>query len=77
MENSFRRFVCQEIEITIFQHSPHLHQDHVCNKNICENNATLFTYGYPDKTSPTGITQGGYSYNIVAKESFAIRIPNQ
>jgi uncharacterized zinc-type alcohol dehydrogenase-like protein len=27
----------------------------------CDNGATLFTYGYPDKTSPTGITQGGYA----------------
>ncbi len=35
----------------------------------------LFTYGSPDKTSPTGITQGGYSNNIVVKEHFAIKIP--
>lgn len=42
----------------------------------CDNNATLFTYGYPDKTSPTGITQGGYSNNIVVKERFAIRLPD-
>lgn len=41
----------------------------------CDNNATLFTYGFPDKTSPGGITQGGYSNNIVVKEHFAIRIP--
>lgn len=41
----------------------------------CDNNATLFTYGYPDKTSPTGITQGGYANNIVVKEHFAINIP--
>ena len=41
----------------------------------CDNNATLFTYGYPDKTSPTGITQGGYSNNIVVKERFAFEIP--
>ena len=41
----------------------------------CDRGATLFTYGYPDKTSPTGITQGGYSSNIVVKERFAIRIP--
>ena len=33
------------------------------------------TYGYPDKSSPTGITQGGYSNNIVVKENFAIKIP--
>ena len=41
----------------------------------CENHATLFTYGNPDKSSPTGITQGGYSNNIVVKEHFAIKIP--
>jgi alcohol dehydrogenase (NADP+)/uncharacterized zinc-type alcohol dehydrogenase-like protein len=35
----------------------------------------LWTYGSRDKTSPTGITQGGYSNNIVVKESFAIKIP--
>lgn len=53
----------------------------VCNsckrgeEQHCDNNATLFTYGYPEKTSPTGITQGGYSDNIVVKERFAIKIP--
>jgi uncharacterized zinc-type alcohol dehydrogenase-like protein len=41
----------------------------------CDNHATLFTYGYPDKTSPTGISQGGYANNIVVKEHFAIKIP--
>lgn len=41
----------------------------------CDNYATLFTYGNPDKTSPSGITQGGYSNNIVVKEHFAIKIP--
>jgi len=41
----------------------------------CDNGATLFTYGYPDKTSPTGITQGGYANNIVVKERFAISLP--
>src|SRR5881296_412639 len=41
----------------------------------CDNGATLFTYGYPEKTSPTGITQGGYANNIVVKERFAIRLP--
>jgi alcohol dehydrogenase (NADP+)/uncharacterized zinc-type alcohol dehydrogenase-like protein len=35
----------------------------------------LWTYGSLDKTSPTGITQGGYSNNIVVKEHFAIKIP--
>lgn len=42
-------------------------------EQYCEN--VLFTYGYSDKTSPTGITQGGYSSNIVVKEHFAIKIP--
>jgi alcohol dehydrogenase (NADP+)/uncharacterized zinc-type alcohol dehydrogenase-like protein len=41
----------------------------------CETGGTLFTYGYPDKTSPTGITQGGYANNIVVKERFAILLP--
>lgn len=41
----------------------------------CDNDATFFTYGYSDKTSPTGITQGGYANNIVVKERFAIQLP--
>ena len=41
----------------------------------CDNGATLFTYGYPEKSSPTSITQGGYANNIVVKEHFAIEIP--
>src|SRR2546425_6569034 len=41
----------------------------------CDNGATLFTYGYPERTSPTGITQGGYANNIVVKERFAISLP--
>src|SRR2546426_5504371 len=41
----------------------------------CDNSATVFTYGYPEKSSPTGITQGGYANNIVVKERFAISIP--
>jgi len=36
---------------------------------------TTFTYGYPEKSSPTGISQGGYSNNIVVKEHFAVHIP--
>lgn len=36
---------------------------------------TTFTYGYPEATSPTGISQGGYSSNIVVKEHFAVHIP--
>jgi uncharacterized zinc-type alcohol dehydrogenase-like protein len=42
----------------------------------CDNNATVFTYGFPEKTSPNGISQGGYSNNIVVKEHFAIHIPD-
>jgi alcohol dehydrogenase (NADP+)/uncharacterized zinc-type alcohol dehydrogenase-like protein len=41
----------------------------------CDNNATVFTYGSPDKTSPSGITQGGYANNLVVREHFAIKIP--
>jgi len=37
---------------------------------------TLFTYGYPDKRSPTGITQGGYATNIVVRDHFAVHIPD-
>lgn len=37
---------------------------------------TLFTYGYPDKRSPTGITQGGYSTNIVVRDHFVVHIPD-
>jgi alcohol dehydrogenase (NADP+)/uncharacterized zinc-type alcohol dehydrogenase-like protein len=50
-----------------------------CNhgeEHYCENGQTLFTYGYPDKSSPTGITQGGYSKNIVVRDHFAVHIPD-
>jgi alcohol dehydrogenase (NADP+)/uncharacterized zinc-type alcohol dehydrogenase-like protein len=36
---------------------------------------TVFTYGYPEKDSPTGISQGGYSTNIVVRDHFAVHIP--
>lgn len=36
---------------------------------------TVFTYGYPEKGSPTGISQGGYSTNIVVRDHFAVHIP--
>lgn len=36
---------------------------------------TTFTYGFPEKSSPTGISQGGYSDNIVVKDHFAVHIP--
>ena len=42
----------------------------------CDHHATVYTYGYPDKTSPTGITQGGYATNIVVRDHFAIKIPD-
>lgn len=42
----------------------------------CETTGMLGTYGAPDKTSPSGITQGGYSDNIVVTEHFAIKIPD-
>ncbi len=46
----------------------------------CENEEqyqsdTLFTYGYPDKREPSGITQGGYSTHIVVRDHFAVHIP--
>jgi alcohol dehydrogenase (NADP+) len=44
-------------------------------EQYCDNHATVYTYGAPDKTSPTGITQGGYANNIVVHEHFALKIP--
>lgn len=41
----------------------------------CDNGQTKWTYGFPDKTSPTGITQGGYANNIVVRDHFAVHIP--
>ncbi|REG91631.1 NAD(P)-dependent alcohol dehydrogenase [Flavobacterium aquicola] len=41
----------------------------------CETTGMVGTYGAPDPTSPSGITQGGYSNNIVVTEHFAIKIP--
>ncbi|KEA54523.1 MULTISPECIES: NAD(P)-dependent alcohol dehydrogenase [Mangrovibacter] len=38
--------------------------------------ATIFTYGYPEKDSPTGISQGGYSTNLVVRDHFAVHIPD-
>lgn len=37
---------------------------------------TVFTYGYPQESSPTGISQGGYSTNIVVRDHFAVHIPD-
>lgn len=42
----------------------------------CETTGMVGTYGTPEKSSPTGITQGGYSNNIVVTEHFAITIPD-
>jgi alcohol dehydrogenase (NADP+)/uncharacterized zinc-type alcohol dehydrogenase-like protein len=44
-------------------------------ENHCETTGMVGTYGSPEKTSPTGITQGGYANNIVVTEHFAIKIP--
>lgn len=41
----------------------------------CETTGMVGTYGASDATSPSGITQGGYSNNIVVTEHFAIKIP--
>lgn len=45
-------------------------------EQFCDKGKTLFTYGSPDKTSPSGITQGGYSDNIVVRDHFAVHIPD-
>lgn len=37
---------------------------------------TVFTYGYPEDGAPTGISQGGYSNNIVVRDHFAVHIPD-
>jgi len=42
----------------------------------CETTGFVGTYGIPQESSPTGITQGGYSKNIVVTEHFAIKIPD-
>lgn len=50
-----------------------------CNhgeEHFCENGRTVWTYGYPQESSPTGITQGGYSNCIVVKDHFAVHIPD-
>ena len=45
-------------------------------EQFCENGKTVFTYGYPEKSSPTGISQGGYSTNIVVRDHFVVHIPD-
>jgi uncharacterized zinc-type alcohol dehydrogenase-like protein len=42
----------------------------------CETTGMVGTYGVPEKSSPTGITQGGYANNIVVTEHFGIKIPD-
>jgi alcohol dehydrogenase (NADP+) len=42
----------------------------------CETTGMVGTYGTPEKSSPSGITQGGYANNIVVMEHFAIKIPS-
>ncbi len=42
----------------------------------CETTGFTGTYGSPDKSSPTGISQGGYSNNLVVRDHFAIKIPD-
>ena len=44
-------------------------------EQFCDNHETVFTYGYPEATSPSGISQGGYSTNIVVRDHFAVHIP--
>ena len=44
-------------------------------EQFCDNGKTVFTYGYPEKSSPSGIPQGGYSNNIVVRDHFAVHIP--
>ncbi len=41
----------------------------------CETTGMVGTYGTPEASSPTGITQGGYANNMVVTEHFAIKIP--
>lgn len=50
-----------------------------CNngeEHHCDRWAMVFTYGSAYPKSPTGITQGGYSNNIVVKEHFVVKIPD-
>lgn len=44
-------------------------------EHFCEKGETVFTYGYPKASSPTGISQGGYASNIVVRDHFAVHIP--
>lgn len=44
-------------------------------EHFCERGETVFTYGYPMASEPTGISQGGYSNKIVVRDHFAVHIP--
>lgn len=44
-------------------------------EHFCERGQTVFTYGYPMESEPTGISQGGYSNKIVVRDHFAVHIP--
>lgn len=44
-------------------------------EHFCEKGETIWTYGTPEKSSPTGISQGGYSNKFVVTEHFAVHIP--
>jgi len=44
-------------------------------EHFCDNHQTVFTYGYPMESEPTGISQGGYSDKIVVRDHFAVHIP--
>lgn len=41
----------------------------------CETTGFTGTYGSPEKSSPSGISQGGYANNVVVRDHFAIKIP--
>ncbi|WP_394678675.1 NAD(P)-dependent alcohol dehydrogenase [uncultured Sphingobacterium sp.] len=45
-------------------------EEHHCEKGMTG------TYGTPETSSPSGITQGGYSNNLVVRDHFAIKIPD-
>lgn len=49
---------------------------HNGEEHYCDKHQTVFTYGYPEQSSPTGISQGGYSNKIVVRDHFAIHIPD-
>lgn len=46
------------------------------NEHHCLKTGMIGTYGIPEESSPTGITQGGYANNVVVTEHFALHIPD-